>query len=366
VKYVFGVGPDNKAPRPLDNVGLQYGLANLLNGTLTKEQFVDVNSRIGGMDLDGVWTAQRTAADPGALTALYRTGRNTDGSGSAYVAEIDARTNPTDVGFHPPFHSWSWRARIDRTLGNHDNNVIWVSRGGTVPSQFHSMRAWLDAVYSDPSNDPLPAKIARNKPADVKDTCYGTTGPQDDLFCTGTSSQWQYYGHMRWVAGWPMTLDHYKCQLKPLDRLDYRLPSGELINFTEEEWGKLQQAFPGGVCDFSKPAVNQQPQIPWITFAGGPGGQPLGDAPQSGLVPVSVRLDEQIELVGNRVGGSYADQLDSIQAYLEQGDVGAACGALKGYRNHVRAQSGKKLSATLANSLIVNANSIGEQIGCTG
>ena len=140
LKYVFGVGPDNKAPRPIDNVGLQYGLQNLLNGTLSKERFVDVNSRIGGMDIDGVWQPQRTEADLGALTALYRTGRISDGSGSAYVAEIDARTNPTDVGFHPPFHSWSWRARIDRTLGNHDNNVIWVSRGGAVPSQFDAMR----------------------------------------------------------------------------------------------------------------------------------------------------------------------------------------------------------------------------------
>jgi len=279
LKYVYGVGPDNRAPRPIDNVGLQYGLQNLLNGTLSKEQFVDVNSRIGGMDLDGVWTPARTAAEPGALEALYRTGRNADGSGSAYVAEIDARTNPTDVGFHPPFHSWSWRARIDRTLGNHDNNVIWVSRGGATPSQFDSMRAWLDAVYSDPSDDPLPDKIARNKPADVKDTCYASDaqgGPQDDLFCTGTDAQWQYYSHMRWVAGWPMELDHYKCQLKPLDRADY--PG---ISFTDDEWAKLQEAFPTGVCDFTKPAVAHQPTIPWVTFADGPGGRPLGDAPTS-------------------------------------------------------------------------------------
>jgi hypothetical protein len=279
LKYVYGVGPDNRAPRPIDNVGLQYGLQNLLNGTLSKDRFVDVNWRIGGMDLDGVWQPQRTEADLSALTALYRTGRNADGSGSAYVAEIDARTNPTDVGFHPPFHSWSWRARIDRTLGNHDNNVIWVSRGGAVPSQFDSMRRWLDAVYTDASDDPLPVKIANNKPADVKDTCYASDaqgGPQDDLFCTGTPAQWQYYSHMRWVAGWPMELDTYKCQLKPLDRMDY-VP----LDFTDEEWAKLNQAFPTGVCDFSKPAVAKQPSIPWMTFADGPGGRPLGDPPTS-------------------------------------------------------------------------------------
>ena len=280
LKYVFGVGPDNKAPRPIDNVGLQYGLQNLLNGTLSKERFVDVNSRIGGMDIDGVWQPQRTEADLGALATLYRTGRIADGSGSAHVAEIDLRNNPLDVGFHPPFHSWSWRARIDRTLGNHDNNVIWVQTpGGAPPSQFDAMRTWLDAVYSDSSDDPLSAKIARNKPASVRDACYASAaqgGVQDDLFCTGTPAQWRYYSHMRWVAGWPMELDTFKCQLKPLDRMDY-LP----VAFTDEEWGKLNQAFPTGVCDFTKPAVAHQPTIPWITFADGPGGRPLGDPPTS-------------------------------------------------------------------------------------
>jgi hypothetical protein len=78
-----------------------------------------------------------------------------------------------------------------------------------------------------------------------------------------------------------MELDTFKCQLKPLDRQDYRLPSGELIAFTDEEWGKLQQAFPTGVCDFTKPAVAHQPTIPWITFADGPGGRPLGAPPTS-------------------------------------------------------------------------------------
>ena len=99
---------------------------------------------------------------------------------------------------------------------------------------------------------------------------------QDDLFCTGTPAQWQYYSHMRWLAGWPMELDTFKCQLKPLTRMDY-VP----LDFTDEEWAKLNQAFPTGVCDFSKPAVAHQPTIPWITFADGPGGRPLGDPPTS-------------------------------------------------------------------------------------
>lgn len=148
-----------------------------------------------------------------------------------------------------------------------------------MPSQFDAMRAWLDGAYADTSNDPLSVKIANNKPANVRDTCYASDaqgGPQEDLFCTGTAAQWQYYSHMRWVAGWPMELDTFKCQLKPLDRTDY--PG---ISFTDEEWAKLQAAFPSGVCDFTRPAVAHQPTIPWVTFADGPGGLPLGNAPTS-------------------------------------------------------------------------------------
>ena len=47
-KSLFGVGPDGKAPSPLDNVGVQYGLNALRAGTLTTEQFVDVNARSAG------------------------------------------------------------------------------------------------------------------------------------------------------------------------------------------------------------------------------------------------------------------------------------------------------------------------------
>jgi hypothetical protein len=226
-------------------------------------------------------------------------------------------------------------------------------------------------VYSDPGADPLPAKIARNKPADVKDTCYASAaqgGPQDDLFCTGTPAQWQYFGHMRWVAGWPMTLDHYKCQLKPLDPLDYRLPDNTLIQFTEEEWGKLQQAFPDGVCDFSKPAVNQQPSLPWVTFAAGPGGEPLGDVPVSKAIPVSTRLLEQLALVAaldDKQANSFLKQLESTIAQLDAGQIKAACGSLGAYMKHVNAQSGKHLEAALAEDLLLDAGSIYADMGCT-
>jgi hypothetical protein len=40
------------ANRPLDTVGIQYGLKALMNGLITPAQFVDLNAKVGGHDID--------------------------------------------------------------------------------------------------------------------------------------------------------------------------------------------------------------------------------------------------------------------------------------------------------------------------
>jgi hypothetical protein len=82
-----------------------------------------------------------------------------------------------------------------------------------------------------------------------------------------------YYGDTRTAAGAPLADDVIKCALKPLAAKDYP------VAFTPAEWTQLKTAFPTGVCDYSRQGVAQQPSIPWITFAAGPGGRPLGPAP---------------------------------------------------------------------------------------
>ncbi len=59
---------------PLDNVGVQYGLGALKQGTITANQFLDLNRNIGGFDVDIQRVANRTVADPLALTNSYKTG----------------------------------------------------------------------------------------------------------------------------------------------------------------------------------------------------------------------------------------------------------------------------------------------------
>ena len=63
----------------------------------------------------------------------------------------------------------------------------------------------------------------------------------------------------RVAAGEPTASDIMKCQLKPLNRADYG------VSFTAEQWAKLQFTFPGGVCDYSRPGVDQVTPEPWQT-----------------------------------------------------------------------------------------------------
>jgi len=281
MRSVFGVRVTPDAPRGkglsvTDNVGVQYGYEALQAGEITPEQFVDLNSKIGGVDIDGNFTAERKAADPRGLEILYRTGRINSGTGAAYIPEIDNRTGTQgdDTGFHPAFESWAYRARLDNANGNHDNHIIWLSRpGGVVPSQFDYMRRWLDALVADRSKAPYPIKVRRAKPASLRDACFMAGGVEADLTCNGT---WRYYGAPRQVAGGPLASDVMKCQLKPLDRARYN------VSFTDEQWAKLRQAFPAGVCDFSRRGVSQgPPKARWLTFTVAPGGRPLGSPPQS-------------------------------------------------------------------------------------
>src|SRR3954454_20844535 len=176
MRAVFGVtvtpdAPNGKGKLAVDNVGVQYGLLALQSGQITPEQFVDLNRNVGGMDIDGNFIPQRTSADPDARRIVYETGRVNSGTGAAKLPEIDNRTGSQmdDTGFHPAFHSFSYRARLDRSNGNHDSQVIWLSRtGGVVPNQFDVMHKWLDTG---------------SKPSEAKDTCFMADDVRGDLTC---------------------------------------------------------------------------------------------------------------------------------------------------------------------------------------
>src|SRR5262245_6669309 len=81
-RNVYGVDPRTGfALRPFDNVGVQYGLAAARSGTITPQQFLDLNQRIGGFDQDANFVAARSIGDVGAIKRAYQAGLTLGGGG---------------------------------------------------------------------------------------------------------------------------------------------------------------------------------------------------------------------------------------------------------------------------------------------
>jgi hypothetical protein len=65
LKQVFGTDPaTGYGLSPWDNVGVQYGLVALNEGVITFDQFLDINRRIGGHDINGNIIANRQVGSP--------------------------------------------------------------------------------------------------------------------------------------------------------------------------------------------------------------------------------------------------------------------------------------------------------------
>jgi Tannase-like family of unknown function (DUF6351) len=279
---------------PIDNVGVQYGLGALEKGQITPAQFVDLNTKIGGVDIDTNPTAARidTGTAP-ALANAYRSGMINETNNLDQTAIIDCR-GPDPGLFHDSYRAFTVRARLNRAHGGHANQLIWEGPApivGDAQCEHNSLIAmdrWLTAVEKDAGSGSLAQKLIRDKPSDLSDRCYDGAGQKlTDGLCPDPVVP--VYGTPRMVAGDAITTDANKCQLKPLQRSDYALKVGPVpvpIPFTDTEWAQLQSIFAAGVCDFSKPGVAQQGTIPWQTYQDAQGnviygGTPLGPAPTS-------------------------------------------------------------------------------------
>jgi len=260
------------ALRPIDNVGIQYGLNALNEGKLDIEKFLDLNERVGGVDRDMKRTATRTVGDLDALRRAYQSGRIVyGGAGLASTAVIDLRDyNDQTVNgdIHTKIHSFSIRERLRRANGNIDNHVMWT-KGGSTAEAFDAMEKWLRATKADSSDRSLAQKVAANRPADLKDACWANGLKYEEeqtAFGNGACNTFYPAGTTpRMAAGGPLVDDIAKCQLKPLNPSDYR------VSFTQQQWARLGAIFTQGVCDWTKPGVGQEPLAgTWLSFGPSP------------------------------------------------------------------------------------------------
>jgi hypothetical protein len=281
---IFGVDPATGfARRPFDNVGIQYGLGALNAGAITFEQFIDLNSRVGGHDIDGNVVANRTVADPRALKLAYRTGRvNEFGAGLQSVPIIDVRSyldfvQPSgNVDVHNSYHSGVNRARLIAANGNANNQVIvTVASTGTLTGDISSrssplaivsrqlfdlMDQWLANISADVEPSTRAERVVRNKPAELVDSCYDSS--LNRITSAGQCAQmYPYHKDPRLVAGAPATDDVFKCALKPVDAADYNPP------LSSAQLAVVGAVFPNGVCDFgTTPAGKVRLADTWLAY----------------------------------------------------------------------------------------------------
>jgi len=274
---------DGFANRPFDNVGIQYGLKALREGAISTDQFVDLNTHIGGLDIDDQVQPQRGAADLVGLQRAYRSGLVDTASNLNQVAIIDLR-GPDPGAFHDVYRTYAMRDRLLRNFGTAANQVLWrgqvplLGDANYVDQSVLAMDKWLARVDADHSALPLPRKIIQDKPSFLADRC--TDGAGTDIESWVCNETVAAFGTPRFGADEPTTDDVLKCQLKPLNRSDYS------VSFTDAQWAALKKAFPTGVCNYGKPGVDQGPTTPWLTYqdASGKvvyGGKPLGAPPRS-------------------------------------------------------------------------------------
>jgi hypothetical protein len=267
---LYGRDPSTGLPRrTLDNVGVQYGLVAFNAGQISAEQFLELNESIGGYDADSNIVPERSTADRTALRIAYRTGRVNSGGGDLGVIPIiDARRyRDTDGDIHDRVRSFLMTARLERNNGRADNRVVLThGAGANAADAVRFIDRWLDNITEDGSAGSGPEKIARNKPPELSDACWTAEGekiPEPASLDGAGRCNELYAAHRdpRIVAGAPPANDVLKCQLKPIDPKDYQQ------TLTDGQLAGLKKIFPKGVCDYSRPGVEQTTIAgTWLTY----------------------------------------------------------------------------------------------------
>jgi hypothetical protein len=279
----LGVDPSTGfAPSPLDNVGVQYGLAALDSGAITPAQFADLNATIGGFDYLGNPTAERSLASPVALRAAYADDLDNSGAQGLRVTPIIDQRDDLDAFPGLNIHTTEWsfvmRARLEKA-GDAANQVIIensILSGTEVENvnayELAAMNQWLNNIEVDRSWRSATTKIAFDKPTGLADGCFldpSQTSPTlqpGGLTASGASGPcetvYPVHSDTRLVAGQPEDLYTLKCALAPIDWSAYP------VTFTPAEQAELERAFPDGVCDYGRPGPQERPPVgTWLNYS---------------------------------------------------------------------------------------------------
>lgn len=275
------------ANRPLDNVGVQYGLNALNTGVITTDQFIDLNASIGGFDVDGGFSPARTGASAATIATAYAGGRLAIGGGDLRVIPlIDVNTFTDPQGdIHDRFRAFSLRDRLRQPDGQPaPNHLIWTRRPGdpgepateatpvgadVMTQAVTALDRWLTAVEADEAGGNRAEVVARARPADVADECLDPNGfpiRDADIYQPNGAcfAEFPISGDPRTAAGERLSNDVLKCAAVPIDPTSYAEPPN-----LDQRQG-LTEAFPAGVCDWTARGEGQLDVFgTWLSYAEG-------------------------------------------------------------------------------------------------
>jgi hypothetical protein len=214
------------------------------------------------------------SADPWARQAAYLTGRMLDGGaglGDIPIIDYRAYTDDRVAGdIHQRYHSFSTRERLIEANGDAGNQVMLAesARYPTTagPALFSlsspvvreamlQMDEWILTVQADRSYQDIHDVIVKTKPASLVEACYTATGEkiveqqvyQGDTRC---NALYPSFASPRIVAGSPLTSGVITCRLRAAVRSQYP-------HIDDRQWAYLQAVFASGVCDYSRPGVDE-------------------------------------------------------------------------------------------------------------
>jgi hypothetical protein len=227
------------------------------------EEFLDLNEHIGGYDADGVIQPGRSEGDPVGVENAFASGVVTSGLGGlASTPTIDLRGYTDFAGndafsdIHTSYWSVAMHARLVRDGVDPALHSRWIYPGGTdltrAVEALDVMDEWLSAIAADTAPGTDAERAVRNRPAAAAPGCWPSpTADKITDLDTCYSGPFTYTGGPRTVAGAPVTSDVFICQRKTLNPADYA------VEFTAEQWTRLEATFPDGVCDFTLPGIGQ-------------------------------------------------------------------------------------------------------------
>ena len=221
----------------------------------------------------GATPAARREGDRAAQHAAYRSGMVF--RGKLDIPVIDWRHYLEHrLDMHHAHQSFATRQRLLNYDGSASNQIIWFTdaRPGTpqfdqTPQAFLVLDQWIENIKAHPERS-----VAKNKPADAVDACFATNGSLlakgdgvwsgilDDGPNGACTNVFPLNSSARIVSGGPIEGSVFKCRRQSVKRALRRGVYGAWEP-TDAEVARLQEIFPTGVCDYSKPDAGLPPEL---------------------------------------------------------------------------------------------------------